>query len=43
VVSSPLSYILAFIGAFIWAAYCTVTAKYAKGKNGITLLFCLPP
>lgn len=32
-VSSPLSYILAFIGAFIWAAYCTVTAKYAKGKT----------
>lgn len=37
VISSPLSYILAFVGAFIWAAYCTVTAKYAKGKNGITL------
>lgn len=41
VVSSPLSYILAFIGAFIWAAYCTVTAKYAKGKNGITLFVLL--
>lgn len=37
VISNPLSYILAFVGAFIWAAYCTVTAKYAKGKNGITL------
>ncbi len=33
VISSPLSYFLAFIGAFIWAAYCTVTAKYAKGKK----------
>ena len=33
--------ILAFIGAFIWAAYCTVTAKYAKGKNGITLFVLL--
>jgi drug/metabolite transporter (DMT)-like permease len=40
-VSSPLSYILAFVGAFIWAAYCTVTAKYAKGKNGITLFVLL--
>ena len=41
VISSPLSYFLAFIGAFIWAAYCTVTAKYAKGKNGITLFVLL--
>jgi hypothetical protein len=30
VISSPLSYLLAFIGAFIWAAYCTVTAKYVS-------------
>lgn len=35
VISSPLSYFLAFIGAFIWAAYCTVTAKYAKGKMAL--------
>lgn len=41
IASSPLSYILAFVGAFIWAAYCTVTAKYAKGKNGITLFVLL--
>ncbi|RAU52168.1 drug/metabolite DMT transporter permease [Pseudocitrobacter sp. RIT415] len=41
VISSPLSYILAFTGAFIWAAYCTLTAKYAKGKNGITLFILL--
>lgn len=41
VASSPLSYLLAFIGAFIWATYCTVTAKYAKGKNGITLFVLL--
>lgn len=39
--SSPLSYILAFVGAFIWAAYCTVTAKYANGQNGITLFVLL--
>ncbi|ADO48603.1 aromatic amino acid DMT transporter YddG [[Enterobacter] lignolyticus] len=41
IISSPLSYILAFCGAFIWAAYCTVTAKYAKGKNGITFFVLL--
>jgi EamA-like transporter family. len=41
IASSPLSYILAFVGAFIWATYCTVTAKYAKGKNGITLFVLL--
>ncbi|WP_054180105.1 aromatic amino acid DMT transporter YddG [Trabulsiella odontotermitis] len=41
IISSPLSYILAFIGAFIWAAYCTVTARYAKGKNGITFFVLL--
>ncbi|WES70447.1 aromatic amino acid DMT transporter YddG [Superficieibacter sp. HKU1] len=39
--SSPLSYILAFCGAIIWAAYCTVTRKYARGNNGITLFILL--
>lgn len=38
---NPLSYALALIGAFIWAAYCMVTIKCAKGKNGITLFFFL--
>ncbi len=41
VVSNPLSYGLAFVGAFIWAAYCTVTSKYARGQNGITLFVLL--
>lgn len=41
ITSSPLSYALAFSGAFIWAAYCTVTSKYAGGKNGITLFVLL--
>ena len=41
ILSSPLSYSLAFTGAFIWAAYCTVTSKYAKGSNGITLFILL--
>ena len=38
---NPLSYGLAFAGALIWAAYCTVTARMAKGGNGITLFFLL--
>lgn len=41
ILSSPLSYSLALIGAFIWAIYCTVTSKYAKGSNGITLFILL--
>ncbi|CAM0673046.1 aromatic amino acid DMT transporter YddG [Acinetobacter baumannii] len=38
---NPLSYGLAFIGALIWATYCTVTARIANGKNGVTLFFIL--
>jgi drug/metabolite transporter (DMT)-like permease len=38
---NPLSYGLAFLGAVIWAAYCTVTARIAQGKNGVTLFFML--
>jgi len=38
---NPLSYGLAFIGTLLWAAYCTLTAKMAKGSNGITLFFML--
>lgn len=41
IISSPLSYALAFAGAFIWAIYCTVTTKYANGANGITLFVLL--
>ena len=41
IVSNPLSYTLAFAGAFIWAAYCTVTRKFANGQNGITLFVLL--
>ena len=39
--SNPLSYGLAFSGAVIWAIYCVVTQKIAKGSNGITLFFML--
>lgn len=38
---NPLSYGLAFTGALIWAAYCTVTKRIAGGANGITLFFML--
>ena len=38
---NPLSYGLALAGALIWAGYCTVTARIAQGKNGVTLFFIL--
>lgn len=41
ILDNPLSYGLAFVGALIWAGYCTVTIKTAAGKNGITLFFML--
>ncbi|WP_150721985.1 aromatic amino acid DMT transporter YddG [Pandoraea capi] len=41
VADNPLSYGLAFVGAIIWAAYCTVTARIADGKNGVTPFFML--
>jgi drug/metabolite transporter (DMT)-like permease len=39
--ANPLSFGLAFAGAIIWAAYCTVTARIAEGSNGVTLFFVL--
>ncbi|RQT18759.1 drug/metabolite DMT transporter permease [Burkholderia contaminans] len=41
VADNPLSYGLAFFGALIWAGYCTVTARLADGKNGVTPFFML--
>ncbi|WP_175755046.1 aromatic amino acid DMT transporter YddG [Burkholderia cepacia] len=41
VTDNPLSYGLAFFGALIWAGYCTVTARIADGKNGVTPFFML--
>jgi EamA-like transporter family. len=38
--SNPISYILAFSGAIIWAIYCNLTKMRAQGKNGITWFFC---
>lgn len=39
--TNPLSYGLAFAGALIWSTYCTVTARIAEGRNGVTLFFVL--
>lgn len=39
--TNPLSYGLAFLGAILWAAYCTVTIRISNGVNGITLFFIL--
>ncbi|WP_296948078.1 aromatic amino acid DMT transporter YddG [uncultured Massilia sp.] len=38
---NPFSYGLSFAGTLVWAAYCTVTARLAGGKNAITLFFML--
>jgi len=38
---NPLSYLLAFLGASIWAIYCTITVRLARGQNPITLFFAL--
>ncbi|MGF1698763.1 aromatic amino acid DMT transporter YddG [Photobacterium makurazakiensis] len=39
VASNPVSYSLAFVGAFLWAIYCNLTKRLAKGENGITWFF----
>lgn len=36
---NPVSYILAFCGAFFWAVYCTITTRIAEGQNGVVLFF----
>lgn len=41
IADNPSSYGLALLGAVLWAAYCTLTARIAKGSNGITLFFML--
>ncbi|TDM66465.1 EamA family transporter [Acinetobacter sp. KU 011TH] len=37
--STPLSYILAFAGAIIWAFYCVLTKKLSNGQNPISIFF----
>ena len=38
---NPLSYFLAFTGAFLWSVYCTITARMAGGNNSVTFFFML--
>lgn len=38
---NPFSYSLAFVGALLWAGYCTLTNKIAAGNNGIAFFFIL--
>jgi len=38
---NPIAYTLAFIAALVWALYNTITRRYARGSNGITLFFIL--
>lgn len=37
--SNPLSYLLAFMGAVIWAFYCVVTKKMSQGHNPVSIFF----
>ncbi|MGE8539939.1 aromatic amino acid DMT transporter YddG [Acinetobacter sp. ANC 3813] len=36
---NPVSYLLAFVGAALWALYCVITKKYSQGHNPIALFF----
>lgn len=36
---NPLTYLMAFSAAFIWAIYCVITQKISNGKNAVTLFF----
>ncbi|WP_426358220.1 aromatic amino acid DMT transporter YddG [Pseudocolwellia sp. HL-MZ19] len=36
---NPLTYLMAFSAAIIWAIYCVVTIKISNGKNATTLFF----
>ena len=40
IVSNPLPYLMAFVGAFIWASYATVTPSMSNGYDGTTIFFC---
>ncbi|WP_335960179.1 aromatic amino acid DMT transporter YddG [Acinetobacter bereziniae] len=37
--ANPTSYILAFLGASLWALYCVITKKYSDGHNPISFFF----
>ncbi|WP_173910577.1 aromatic amino acid DMT transporter YddG [Acinetobacter sp. Marseille-Q1618] len=39
--ANPISYILALMGAILWATYCVITRKYSQGHNPIALYFVM--
>lgn len=41
VATNPITYLMAFTGAFLWAIYCNLTKRIAKGQNAITVFFIM--
>ncbi|WP_345779097.1 aromatic amino acid DMT transporter YddG [Vibrio sp. Isolate24] len=41
IATNPLTYTMAFVGAFLWAIYCNLTKRISKGQNPITLFFIM--
>jgi drug/metabolite transporter (DMT)-like permease len=41
VATNPVTYAMAFTGAFLWALYCNLTKRIANGQNAITLFFIM--
>ena len=39
--TNPITYSMAFVGAFLWAIYCNLTKRLAGGQNAITLFFIM--
>lgn len=38
---NPISYMMAFSAAFLWAMYCFLTKQMSEGKNAITFFFSI--
>ena len=41
VATNPVTYAMAFVGAFLWAIYCNLTKRISNGQNAITLFFIM--
>lgn len=41
VATNPVTYSMAFVGAFLWAIYCNLTKRMSGGQNGIILFFAM--
>ncbi|MEL0628014.1 aromatic amino acid DMT transporter YddG [Psychromonas aquatilis] len=39
IADNPITYLMAFSAAIIWAVYCVVTKRISNGKNAIVLFF----